>query len=117
MEIAELIQIGGNIGSFGWIVIVLFFLYDKGIIRFGKNGNGFAPTNGDKISSNGEKIPGWAQQLIQYYNHNATERDDKIVEKLDEVLRAQQEHNQLERENNTKINEMLRYGVPCREKP
>lgn len=64
----------------------------------------------------GEEVPAWAERLIGYYNHDTTDSQTKILDGLSELKSFQLEHNRLESDNNKKLDEILKYGVPCRPK-
>lgn len=67
--------------------------------------------------------PDWARRLIQnqdsllqYGNHDVTERYDNIDAKLDTIHTTLQKHNEVELDSSKKIDEILKYGVVCRTK-
>jgi len=67
--------------------------------------------------------PEWARRLIQnqdsllqYGNHDVTERYDNIDAKLDTIHTTLQKHNDVELDTSKKVDEILKYGVVCRTK-
>lgn len=67
--------------------------------------------------------PEWAQRLmqnqdnlLQYGNHDVTERYENIDAKLDTIHTTLQRHNDVELDTSKKVDEILKYGVVCRTK-
>lgn len=82
---------------------VLFFqLVDRGLLKIGKSG--------------AERVPGWAQRLDSYFNHETTDTFKRIEQNLKEMNDKMDRHNDMEKENHNKLQEILTYGVRCRDK-
>lgn len=78
---------------------------------------------GFKKKTSEESTPAWAQTLAQYYNHDTTDQNKKVIEKLDSLLLMEEK----EHENADKFRDTLKdisntlanidkYGVKCRDK-
>ena len=67
--------------------------------------------NGDakKESLAEMEAPVWASNFMAHYN-------DELTEILKGIKDAQDKHNLMEIENNSKLEEILKYGVLCRNK-
>lgn len=63
-----------------------------------------------------EKVPIWASNLQTYFNHDTTEHHEKTQELLKEISIKMDRHNDMESTNHSKLEEILKYGVKCREK-
>ncbi len=100
MIMEDILATAANYGSIGTGLVLLYLLIErlfvKGYLRFGKK-------------PRPEDIPKWATELMQYFNHETTET-------LKDIADGQQ---QMCRKMDTMISkqeEMLKYGVPKREK-
>lgn len=56
-----------------------------------------------------EKMPPWANTLVQHFNHETTDAQEKIIEHLEILHEKSDRSNQL-------LEEILKYGITCRNK-
>lgn len=99
--ISGLVQALGGVGS----LVVLVILWRAGLL------------------GNSSSVEPKVDQMIEYYNHNVTERDGKLLDgqermqkTLEEMLSEQRAHNELDKEVLREIKNMKEYGLPCRDK-
>ena len=72
---------------------------------------------GDKFGvKKKDMVPPWAQELQQYFNHDTTSHHEKTHSILKEISDKMDRHNDMEKENHAKLEEILKYGVKCRDK-
>lgn len=67
-----------------------------------------------KLGLGTDDVPDWADQLLQHFNHDMTDRHDGMKVQLDRMEGKMDTHNTMEKENNGKLIEILKYGVPIR---
>lgn len=101
----EIISSGGSLGT---IALIVFFAFKEGWIKIGKReekkiGNGSTPTNGTKV----EPTPQWASTLMQYVNHDQTEKLNKLIMISENIVKGFEGIK-------TKHDEWEKYGVPTR---
>lgn len=70
-EVVALLDVLSRVGPIGGTVVILFFMYRAGIIRFGSNGH----------AKSAEDPPPWARQLQEHFNDTTTHLLQKIVDK------------------------------------
>lgn len=61
-----------------------------------------------------ERVPGWGQRLVQYANHDTTERLNKLIEMEEKEHEQQDTTRDLIREGNGILREIKEYGVRIR---
>lgn len=118
MELSALIEIlkeAGDLGNIAVIGFILYFLYEKGIIKFGKKGE--EPTTPAGL----EDAPPWAASFIEYVNHEQTDvireqgRQITLMAKsMEELGASMREHTRLDEKIANKLDEWDKFGVPAR---
>lgn len=61
-----------------------------------------------------DEVPAWASQLVKYFNHDTTEHHEETHRQLRTLNDRMETHNRIEVDNSSKLQEILKYGVPCR---
>lgn len=90
-----------SLGALG--VIIFFQLVQNGLLNIKIGGN------------KKETPPEWAQRLIQYANHDTTDRYKEIKEAQEKMLELMREHNKLDERVISILEEQAKYGVKCRQ--
>ena len=76
-----------------------------------------------KMNGTSGDIPSWARSLIDkqeqlglHYNDETTQKLEDLIDLGKKSLEIQDKNNQLAIKHEAKLDEILKYGVPCRDK-
>lgn len=61
-----------------------------------------------------EKVPEWGSRLIQYANHDTTEKLNEVIRGQDSIKEAMYAHNKLDERIIVLLEEQKEYGVKIR---
>ena len=102
-----------------WLIIGLIgllFAKDYLFAFISKKFNIKTPSGLNGLDKKITNTPDWARELIYHFNHETSEQHRETNELLRRMVTKIEEHHTLEQRSLTLLENMDKYGVPCRDK-
>ena len=112
--------IGAPVNAVTLLIVggILFFnLLDRGLLHIGKEkDSSITEVIRKNGTTNGEKVPEWAAKLIQYTNHETTDRLNRLIAMEEREHEQADQMREVMRDILRTLQEFREYGIPCRDK-